>query len=109
MGTSQPAIARIENSDGNITLGTLERLIIALKGRFQVSIPPAEIEFPRWPAWWDVLRFGLGSGLAYNYKGFVARQDGPHQQIVAAWETVLHLEKTLSFTQLSEGDTEDTA
>jgi transcriptional regulator with XRE-family HTH domain len=43
MTTSQSAIARIEGGDDNITLRTLKRLVIALKGRLLISIPPEEL------------------------------------------------------------------
>jgi transcriptional regulator with XRE-family HTH domain len=54
MGTSQSAIARIEAGQENITLATLERLINALQGRFQVSIQPAELNSGRFTPWWEI-------------------------------------------------------
>ena len=54
VGTSQPAIARIESAQENITLDTLRRLTDALNGRFSVSIAPAEIAHPR-QNWWEEL------------------------------------------------------
>jgi transcriptional regulator with XRE-family HTH domain len=52
-GTSQSAIARIESAQENITVDTMERLIVALRGRFHISICPLE-----WPPlqpmpWWE--------------------------------------------------------
>jgi transcriptional regulator with XRE-family HTH domain len=55
MGTSQSAIARIESAQENITLDTLERLTVALKGRFQVSIFPQEYKTPERRPWWDLI------------------------------------------------------
>jgi transcriptional regulator with XRE-family HTH domain len=55
VGTSQSAIARIEGGDENITLDTLQRLICALRGRLQVSIPPAEISVSKRSLWWETL------------------------------------------------------
>ena len=54
IATSQSALARIESAQENITLSTLQHLVIALKGRFQVSIAPAEMSFQRSKAWWEV-------------------------------------------------------
>ena len=53
MGSSQPAIARIEAGEENITLNTLERLIAALRGRFLISLPPVEFQVNRFGAWWE--------------------------------------------------------
>lgn len=53
VGTSQPAIARIEGGQENITLETLQRLTEALQGSFFVSIKPRECVpyIPR--PWWE--------------------------------------------------------
>jgi hypothetical protein len=56
MGTSQPAIARIETAQENITLETLRRLVVALKGRFHVSMPPAECASGPIRPWWEIDR-----------------------------------------------------
>jgi transcriptional regulator with XRE-family HTH domain len=53
MGTSQSAVARIEAGEDNITLGTLERIIKALRGRFFISIQPEETRFVRPRPWWE--------------------------------------------------------
>ena len=55
MGTSQPAVARIESAQENITLDTLERLVKALKGRFYVSIAPEELAVRRPSPWWELI------------------------------------------------------
>ena len=52
MGTSQPALARIERADENITVNTLQRLITALKGRLRLAIYPAELHVPEVPQFW---------------------------------------------------------
>jgi len=54
IGTSQSAIARLESGQGNITLNTLERVIIALRGRFQISIQPEELLRRPVLAWWNL-------------------------------------------------------
>lgn len=55
MGTSQSAVARIESAQENITLDTLQRLTIALKGRFQVSISPQEYQIQERRPWWEFI------------------------------------------------------
>lgn len=54
MGTSQSAIARMEGGLENITLDTLERYIVKLKGRLYISIHPSEYPFQSPRPWWDV-------------------------------------------------------
>ena len=54
MGTSQSAIARIESAQENITLETLQRMVVAMKGRFYVSIEPQEYEHRSIRPWWDL-------------------------------------------------------
>lgn len=54
MGTSQPAIARIEAGEENITATTLQRIIAALRGRFVVAIAPEEMPVQRPTAWWKI-------------------------------------------------------
>lgn len=56
--TSQPAIARIESAQENITLATLEKIINGLKGRLRISIAPQEVRQPEWPVWWEALATG---------------------------------------------------
>lgn len=60
-GTSQAKIARIESSTENITLKTLKKVIVALGGRFKVSISPREVTIPFCPDWWDWLNVDGGS------------------------------------------------
>lgn len=48
MHTSQSAIARMEGGSENVTLDTLQRLVVALKGRFHIFIQPEEM-----PVMWD--------------------------------------------------------
>jgi len=54
MGTSQSAIARIESAQENITLDTLQRLVVALDGRFHISILPQEYPVTPEVPWWEV-------------------------------------------------------
>jgi transcriptional regulator with XRE-family HTH domain len=52
MNTSQSAIARIESAQENITLDTLQRLVGALEGRFEVTIYPQEDAVKLTHPWW---------------------------------------------------------
>lgn len=88
MGTSQPAVARIETAQENITLSTLERLVSALRGRFHVSIAPAElcVNQPCRP-WWESADFL--SGARWGVTGFASRNTGQAQQVVIGLEKIL--------------------
>ncbi|MDQ2839750.1 MAG: helix-turn-helix domain-containing protein [Acidobacteriota bacterium] len=55
MGTSQSAIARMENGHENITLDTLQRLVSALDGRFHIWIAPKEFSVRQNRPWWELL------------------------------------------------------
>lgn len=55
VGTSQSAIARMENGHENITMDTLQRLVHALDGRFYISIAPKEFSVRQGPPWWEFL------------------------------------------------------
>lgn len=59
-GTSQSAIARIESAQENITLDTLERIVVALDGSFFVSIPPHKLALRHSPPWWEFDANGSG-------------------------------------------------
>ncbi len=53
IGTSQPALAKIEAGEANVTANTVERIVGFLRGRFFVRIQPEEFGFqPRTP-WWQ--------------------------------------------------------
>lgn len=87
MGTSQSAVARIESAQENITLGTLRRLITALRGRFQVSITPEEVQLPQWPVWWEMMDAGLSATTPYVLKGVALQDDGHTRRVGAGWES----------------------
>jgi len=53
IGTSQPAIAKIEAGDSNFTADTVERIVGYLRGRFFVRIQPEEFGFQRRTPWWE--------------------------------------------------------
>ncbi|MGN6594220.1 MAG: helix-turn-helix domain-containing protein [Terriglobales bacterium] len=84
--TSQPAVARVESGDANVTLSTLQRLVEALQGRFLVSIEPAECPALRLAHWWDRgLMFSSCTKL--QLKGIVVNHDDQGEQVVAGWES----------------------
>ena len=76
MGGSQPAVARIESGDENITLDTLERIIRALNGRFSVSVAPAEMHFPRFQPWWELIGGGVAATTPFDRWMVATRDDG---------------------------------
>lgn len=53
IGASQSQIARIESGQENVTSSTVERMVNALDGRFDVSIAPAEMPTRRASVWWQ--------------------------------------------------------
>ena len=80
IGTSQPAIARIESGQENITLDTLRRLIVAMKGRFFISTPPRECAPHQANTWWEVNESTAGSWCVVGWA--VRRSDLKDQAIV---------------------------
>lgn len=92
VGTSQPAIARIEAGEENITENTLERMINALHGRLRVSIAPAELQLPDWPfQWWDVVNTGFCSAGAWTFQNAQSGLVGTTQHVKAIWSTQRHI------------------
>jgi len=61
MHTSQSKVARIEGGDENITLNTLKKLAVGLRGRLRLAIEPMELVFPSVPTWWEAISLGLAS------------------------------------------------
>lgn len=84
-GSSQPAVARIEAGEENITVETAERFVNALDGRFDVSIAPKEMHFPRWQPWWELLSGGIGATTPYVCKGVIATDDGSTLRVLGGW------------------------
>ncbi|HEY8054956.1 MAG TPA: helix-turn-helix transcriptional regulator [Terriglobales bacterium] len=84
--TSQSAIARVESGEANVTLGTLERLVEALRGRFIVSIEPAEHPCPRLPAWWKQ-PWSFTSSSNLQFVGYAVSKDDQGDLIVAGWDS----------------------
>jgi len=80
MGTSQSAIARIESAQENITLDTLRRLVVVLRGRFDVSIPPEECAATRLYTWWQ------GAASQWSVVGVVGRQLHQTEQVIVGLE-----------------------
>ena len=75
MGTSQSAIARMESAQENITLDTLQRLVVALDGRFYVSIQPRDFPPRTLHPWWEAKAhtFTLGD---WNVKAMASGKIG---------------------------------
>jgi transcriptional regulator with XRE-family HTH domain len=83
-GTSQSAVARIESAQENITLDTLRRLIVALKGRFCVSIPPQERALQPQRPWWESSE--ADSGREWKIKGSMHSQTTETEQLILGLE-----------------------
>lgn len=83
MCTSQSAIARIETGQENITLDTLRRLVVALKGRFYVSIPPQECAREQMRSWWEVNESAVNP---WNVVSYIARRDHQTDQVIVGLE-----------------------
>jgi transcriptional regulator with XRE-family HTH domain len=82
MGTSQSAIARIESAQENITLDTLQRLVIALKGQFHISISPQEYSLQQQLPWWELAT----SGHPWTVVDWVFRSTVKRDQVIVALE-----------------------
>jgi transcriptional regulator with XRE-family HTH domain len=82
MGTSQSAIARIESAQENITLDTLQRLIVALDGRFYVSIVPQEYPARLEVPWWESAQFPS----TWNVVGLVSNRTAQSDQLLIGLE-----------------------
>ena len=83
VGTSQSAIARIESGQENITLGTLERYVKALNGRFHVSIPPQERAPKKVHQWWAV---SGPSASGWELVRVITRQTPDTEQAIVGFE-----------------------
>lgn len=68
----------------NITLKTLQKLIIALGGRFKVSISPHEVAIPFCPDWWEWLRVDGGTARWVFQKAALV-DDGETKTAAVAW------------------------
>ena len=83
VGTSQSAIARIESGQENITMDTLRRIVVALKGRLQVSIPPQECARHQVRPWWEANEPAVNT---WNLVGWAARQGHQMDQLILGLE-----------------------
>ena len=81
VGTSQSAIARIENGHENITVDTLQRIVAALDGRFYISISPKELpDVPKHP-WWERVH-----EKAWSLMGWVSFSGTDTDQLIVGLE-----------------------
>ena len=83
IGTSQSAIARIESGQENITMDTLRRIVVALKGRLQVSIPPQECARHQVRPWWEANGPAVNT---WNLVGWAAREGHQKDQLILGLE-----------------------
>ena len=81
MGTSQSAVARIENGLENLTADTLERLIKAMNGRFYVSIHPKEFALPKAQPWWEII-----GTPAWSFRGAIIHKTATLDQVILGME-----------------------
>lgn len=95
MGTSQSAVARIESAQENITLDTLQRLVGALKGRFQISISPEEYRVYQARPWWEI---GLPTKMAWTVVSWAANQTTERDQLIVGLERKNETIKTETLT-----------
>jgi DNA-binding XRE family transcriptional regulator len=85
MGTSQAKVARIEGGRENVTLRTLERAVVALEGRLNLTIMPAELHFPGLPSWWSMAdAVGADSPYRLHFVRVVESSNGS-LKVGAAW------------------------
>lgn len=86
VGTSQSAIARIETAQENITLDTLKRIIVALDGRFFISIPPSEVAAQKAQPqpWWD--EYEGSSGSCWSVVAYATRRTLDSEEALVALE-----------------------
>ena len=99
IGTSQPAIARIESGLENITMDTLRRLIVALKGRFCVSMPPQEWAPHQVPPWWEM---NESVGKTWYMVSYAARRGDQTDQLIVGLERPHDLDLSGSTLSLKE-------
>jgi len=88
MGTSQSAVARIEGAQENITLDTLQRLIVTLKGRFYVSINPQECPVQQKRPWWELVGSPT-AGNPWSLVGYATRRSTLGDQLILGLERPL--------------------
>ncbi len=95
MGTSQSAIARIESGQENITLGTLQRLITSLKGRFHISISPSEYRVSQQRPWWELQ---LHTETPWTLVDCVSRRTTESDQLIIGLERKNEAHETATLT-----------
>jgi transcriptional regulator with XRE-family HTH domain len=85
MKTSQSAIARMENAQENMTLDTLQRLTVALRGVFRVSITPQEFPAGQASPWWESVATCSQNSEWKMVRAF-ARSTSTTDQVIAGFE-----------------------
>lgn len=84
IGTSQSAVARIESGQENITLDTLQRLVMGLEGRFYVSIHPPECAPLQARPWWETVASSIYP--PWNLVGVASRRTITSDQVIVGLE-----------------------
>jgi transcriptional regulator with XRE-family HTH domain len=84
-GTSQSHVARLESGEENFSADTAERFIVALEGRFDVSISPKEMHLPRWQPWWEMHAAGFYSATPLNLVAAQVGTDGICTALAGGW------------------------
>lgn len=106
IGTSQSAIARLESGAVNITETTLERIVNALRGRFRVSIAPAEFQVVPQPLWWRSARAAGRSGTSstWSLRALEVRETTDSQEVRVTLERSFHSDTLPATADLYLGD-----
>jgi transcriptional regulator with XRE-family HTH domain len=106
IGTSQPAIARIESGEENITLGTMKKWVTQLRGRFYIATPPEELKFDRPESWWKSSAKATNTaGWAITDASYRRRPDGEDVRLqVSRNRPRTPLESTVEAILISDGD-----
>ena len=86
MGSSQSAVARIEGGDENITLSTLKRLVIALKGRLFLSFPPEELATDSQRRWWETPQVSALTSTTTGWKHVFTLINDTEDAALAGWK-----------------------
>jgi transcriptional regulator with XRE-family HTH domain len=84
VGTSQSAVARIESGQENITLDTLQRLVMGLDGRFYVSIHPPECSPLQTVPWWETVTSSIHR--PWNLVRVASRRTATTDQVIFGLE-----------------------
>ena len=83
-GTSQSAIARIENGYENVTLDTVERIVVVLEGRFKIALVPQEFPIEMCRPWWEATPTPIHGD--WVCVGATLSRESDADRLMAGWE-----------------------